>query len=255
MGITIAAFIVGCLAASSLTASLLMRNNKKRLLQINTNHKITVEQLNNRLSETEAKASHFQETLSAKMDEFDCHRQHFLALESEKSELGSRLSLLQQNFETEFCQLQEKSNDEKRGLHAKFNNLADEITRLNDFSRIFERWHTDMNSLMVQNKEMHQQNDRFSTIVQNVVILALNAAIEAARAGESGRGFAVVADEVRKLANSSEDLSKEYRKNLYKNDLITTATFQDIQAGGKMITSALVSIDVLSKQLKKSLNA
>jgi methyl-accepting chemotaxis protein len=84
-------------------------------------------------------------------------------------------------------------------------------------------------------------------------MLSLNAAIEAARAGDNGRGFAVVAEEVRKLAHSSEGLSREYSKNLYRNDLITTSTFQDIQAGGKMITSALVSIDVLSQSLNQQL--
>ncbi|MBP0532650.1 methyl-accepting chemotaxis protein, partial [Mycobacterium tuberculosis] len=70
-------------------------------------------------------------------------------------------------------------------------------------------------------------------------ILALNAAVEAARAGEQGRGFAVVASEVRALAARSEELSKSYRNSLHVNDLPTTATFQDIQAGGKMITASL----------------
>ena len=102
---------------------------------------------------------------------------------------------------------------------------------------------------------MHEQNDKFSSIVRTIVILSVNAAIEAAKAGENGRGFAAVAQEVRNLANASAELSRDYGKNLYKNDLITTATFQDIQAGGKMITSALVGIDVASKHLKNSLNS
>jgi methyl-accepting chemotaxis protein len=78
----------------------------------------------------------------------------------------------------------------------------------------------------------------------------LNAAIEAARAGESGRGFAVVADEVRKLAARSEALSIEYGRSLHKNDLTTTATFQEIQADGKMIVAAISGVEAIIGQLK-----
>ena len=106
---------------------------------------------------------------------------------------------------------------------------------------------------MVQNREMHKQNQEFASIVKHVVILSLNAAIEAARAGESWRGFAVVADEVRTLAFRSESLSKEYSKSLHKNDLTTTATFQEIQADGKMITAAISSVEATIGQLKSRL--
>jgi len=147
-----------------------------------------------------------------------------------------------------------KSTTARRAdLRDKLNGLANQIGDIAKFADIFNRWHEDMNSLMIQNKAMHEQNDRFSSIVRTIVILSVNAAIEAARAGENGLGFAVVAQEIRRLANDSENLSRDYSKNLYKNDLITTATFQDIQAGGKMITSALVGVHVTSKNLKNSL--
>ncbi|TAK76089.1 MAG: chemotaxis protein, partial [Aquabacterium sp.] len=102
-------------------------------------------------------------------------------------------------------------------------------------------------------REMHQRNDEFSAIVEQVVIVALNASIEAARAGEHGRGFAVVANEVRTLAGRAERLSKDYRANLYKNDLITTTTFQDLQAGGKMIIGAVTELQLINGKTKSVL--
>lgn len=129
-----------------------------------------------------------------------------------------------------------------------------EAASLRDVAITFEHWHEEMDSLMSQNREMHKQNDEFSAIVKHIVILSLNAAIEAARAGESGRGFGVVADEVRNLAFRSETLAKDFNKSLYKNDLTTTATFQEIQADGKMIISAIGSLEAQINQLKNRLH-
>ena len=131
--------------------------------------------------------------------------------------------------------------------------LGDEALRIKRIALTFERWHEAMDSLMVQNREMHTKNHEFASIVQMVDILALNASIEAARAGEAGRGFAVVADEVRTLAYRSGTLSKDYSSSLHKNDLTTTATFQDIQAGGKMIMGAISSIEALVNRLQSEL--
>ena len=110
--------------------------------------------------------------------------------------------------------------------------LAGEIGQLLGVVKTFERWHAEMNTLLAHNREMHSKSEEFSAIVEQVVIVALNASIEAARAGEHGRGFAVVANEIRSLAARAEKLSKDYRANLYKNDLITTTSFQDLHAGG-----------------------
>ena len=124
--------------------------------------------------------------------------------------------------------------------------LADEIHQLLGVVKTFERWHAEMSTLLAHNREMHAKSEEFSAIVQQVVIVALNATIEAARAGEHGRGFAVVANEIRSLAGRAEKLSKDYRANLYKNDLITTTTFQDLQAGGKMIVGAVTGLDLIN---------
>jgi len=136
---------------------------------------------------------------------------------------------------------------------SRIETLAAEVSQLKDVAFTFEHWHEDMHSLMAQNREMHGQNEAFDAIVKHIVILALNAAIEAARAGDSGRGFAVVADEVRKLAFRSQDLSKEYGRSLHKNDLTTTAAFQEIQADGKLVMAAISSIEAQIGHLKTGL--
>ena len=132
--------------------------------------------------------------------------------------------------------------------------IAAEAARLKQMSATFERWHEQMISLMAQNHDMHQKNQELSSIVSHVLIVSLNASIEAARAGAAGRGFSIVAGEVRALATRSQELSKSYRDSLHRNDLVTAATFQDIQAGGKMIAASLASVESLTQQLHAQLD-
>ncbi|MFY7942838.1 MAG: chemotaxis protein, partial [Burkholderiaceae bacterium] len=60
--------------------------------------------------------------------------------------------------------------------------------------------------------------------------------------------FNVVADEMRGLAARAEKLSKDYRDSLYANDLITTTTFQDLQASGKMIMGSVIGLDLINQK-------
>ncbi len=146
------------------------------------------------------------------------------------------------------------ATEDKDQLAHQARQIAGEAERLKSLGATFERWHEQMISLMTQNHDMHAKNQELSSIVRHVVIVSLNASIEAARAGPAGRGFAVVASEVRALAARSEELSKSYRDSLHRNDLTTTSTFQDIQAGGKMIAASLASVESLANQFHSKLH-
>ena len=48
--------------------------------------------------------------------------------------------------------------------------LASEIIALLDLVKTFERWHADMNELIIHNREMHHKNDEFASIVKYMII-------------------------------------------------------------------------------------
>lgn len=231
----------------------LEQENSELIQQLKRSSVAQLQELDALKAEAMVKQSTFEQELDEKDAQLEIFKEQIAQLKAEKDELLNDSYQAQQHHNAEFEALKKAILSRRGEFKDKVNGLSNEIAEMTKFADIFERWHEDMNSLMIQNTAMHEQNDRFSGIVRTIVILSVNAAIEAARAGENGRGFAVVAHEIRHLANVSEELARDYSKNLYKNDLITTATFQDIQAGGKMITSALIGIHVTSKNLKNSL--
>ena len=166
---------------------------------------------------------------------------------------AAELARLQRDHERLLRETGERVSQVKARALRQCDALSGEIEQLLGLVKTFERWHGEMNTLLSHNREMHARSEEFSRIVQQVVIVALNASIEAARAGEHGRGFAVVAGEIRELAGRAERLSRDYRDNLYKNDLITTTTFQDLQAGGKMIVGAVIGLDRINGKSRELL--
>jgi len=141
----------------------------------------------------------------------------------------------------------------RQTLTAEHESLQREIESLLGIVKTVERWHDEMQAILGNNRELKEQNAEFARIVKNVVMLALNAAIEAARAGEHGRGFAVVADGVRDLALTSSKLAHDYRSNLDKNDLITTTTFQDMQASGNLIRTAVFGLRARTENIQSTI--
>jgi len=174
------------------------------------------------------------------------------ALLEAQRELTVRVGEAQRSADEQIQQLRRQEQTVRNEAQQSCKALSEQIAHLMAVVRTFERWDADMHHLLSHNREMHGRSEEFARIVEQVVIVALNAGIEAARAGEHGRGFSVVANEIRTLAARAEKLSKEYRANLYKNDMITTSTFQDMQAGGKMITSAVTGLDVLNNRTRNA---
>ncbi|MGL5985287.1 MAG: methyl-accepting chemotaxis protein, partial [Burkholderiales bacterium] len=205
------------------------------------------ESLRQRLAESDASAS----SLHAEISRL---QQDALLMQSTLQQAQADLSELADNNARDVEEANARYMQLKDELLTQANRLAKEAGQLKSVAVTFEHWHEEMISLMAQNRNMHTKNQEFSSIVKQVIILSLNASIEAARAGDSGRGFAVVAEEVRKLAGRSEALSKDYSSNLHKNDLTTTSTFQDIQAGGKMMMAALSSMESMVNQLRAKLD-
>jgi hypothetical protein len=171
---------------------------------------------------------------------------HASALQAAEAALGECRQLLDstsRGLEERIRELEQALSQHQTNTGYCKAELQKDVSGLLTILSTLNRWDDEMSKLMQQNALMLKQNREFSDIVKQTVILALNASIEAARAGEAGRGFAVVADEVRSLATRAEGFSANYRDSLYKNDLVTTATFQDIQASGKMIITAVHALD------------
>lgn len=128
--------------------------------------------------------------------------------------------------------------------------LAREASGLKTLAVAFERWHQDMIEMMAQHRELNATGVDLALSARKLIMVSLNAAIEAARAGDSARGFVVVASEVKSLAKGVQDLSGQMTVNLRKGEMRTTATFQDLQAGGKLMMAAISGLESMVNQLR-----
>ncbi|MEI8170167.1 MAG: methyl-accepting chemotaxis protein [Rhodoferax sp.] len=200
-----------------------------------------------------------QEQLQQQENELANMMAQLQAVEQQLEDAAHDSSSQLQHLQVEHEQVQQDISTlaEQTRTHAVggCDNMAEEVAALLGLVKTFERWHDDMNTLIRHNREMHAMNSDFATIVRQMVIVTLNASIEAARAGEQGRGFAVVASEMRNLATRAEKLSSDYRHRLYENDLITTSTFQGMQAGSKMIMGSVTGLDLITKKTREALCA
>ena len=236
-----------------LVASLWLRRKYKKLkdiakLEDSETKDSEFEERHTRQLELEKAAQEYQSTIDELQQKIKQHE-----AEMELQRLENQHSLDQQSIELNkyISELKTTLSDVQRLINDRLDNLLGDCAQLARLLDTFERWHEKMTVLVDHNSAMHKQNDVFTLIVKQIVMLALNASIEAARAGETGRGFAVVADEVKKLADRSAGLSQSYKKGLDKNDMITISTFQDIQATGKMVLTAINRVEARIKDIKQ----
>ncbi len=241
------ALVIGLLAGAGITYWM----QAKKLEQVQAQADALKAQLIDKVpqSELDTLRQQMQNQIDATLESCD----------QEKAELQQHLAEQEQHLKGQLGEAQQAANNaiqtfqtSKSAVVGSLRALRTHLDALTELLATFERWHESLDELVAHNRDMHIQNDEFFKIVKQIVILALNAAIEAARAGEHGRGFAVVADEVRSLAMRSQDLSESHRENISKNDFLTTSTFQDIQASGKMIitevSSAISQVEQLINQ-------
>jgi len=148
----------------------------------------------------------------------------------------------------------EVSGADKRGdLLRRTESVTQGVADIKTLAVAFERWHEDLSLMTAQSRGLNTVGEDLARIARQMIMVSINAAIEAARAGDIARGFVVVAAEVKTQAEHVQELSGDMRKILHKGELLTAATFQDIQAGGKMMMAAISGLELMVKQLRSEL--
>ncbi|NVO06745.1 MAG: chemotaxis protein [Rhodoferax sp.] len=240
MAFSLLDFVLGALLGAALCGWLGWRQGRRAVQQA---------MQSGQAAEREQALQQELQELLARLQETEAH------LQQQRQAADGELRRMQSDSEHNLLGLQTQTAAQRQQATGGCEAMAGEVASLLGLVKTFERWHGDMNMLIRHNSEMHSLNDDFALIVRHMVIVTLNASIEAARAGEQGRGFAVVASEMRQLAARAEKLSADYRARLYENDLITTTTFQGLQAGGKMIMGTVIGLDLINQKTRAALGA
>lgn len=248
MGATLPYLVLAVLAGAALPLGLLAwiwAGHRRRLRTLEAElrtlgRRVPAEELRAREEELAAQMAQAREDLESRIR----------ALEAERSDLQRRVAEADRDLQAARDRLVRDHEGLKRSVLGDAQVLGSEVEQLLGLAKTFDRWHAEVDALLSHNQEMHVTNQEFFSIVNQVVVLALNASIEASKAGVHGRGFRVVAEGVRDLALRMERLASEHNDNLHKNDLITTTTFQDLQAGGKMIMAAVVGLKVIGDKIQ-----
>lgn len=165
--------------------------------------------------------------------------------ERECAALADQHEITTQNLERTQAAVERTMDELRADAAARTDTLrrvADGLGELEALLTTFDRLHVALDQVMQHTRQMQQDSAAFERVAKQAVTLALNASIEAARAGESGRGFSVVAEQVHGLAATASTLNSDYQKSLKRNVAITTATFQDVQASGRMVTTSIREI-------------
>lgn len=253
--ISINAFLfAGCLLAISVAFVLyivsLLRSHRRSLderdRQISLlSQRITDEEVEARITQVKGQHNAERQNLLNEM----AKQKHAMELAQSSAQVDHEMVLasLQRDYAQRLQQLSE-------ALTAEHVSLQRDVESLLGVVHTVERWHEELKAILSNNRELKNQNEEFARIVKNVIMLALNAAIEAARAGEHGRGFAVVADGVRDLALNSSKVAQDYKRTLDRNDLVTTTTFQDMQASSNMIRTAAFGLRSTTDQIKSAIH-
>lgn len=246
--------IVGLILVSTLIALYCVKKTKRIFLTA----KLELEEENNDLVSQVGQLKQLLELTNSEKSEL---AQQLVKIKTKEAELANQINTLELSLQTSVEEHSAAMHSSQQNhafvlgnINTKSNELVEVIDDIQNLTFAFERWHEGMANLMSHNDILKTQNEKFYEIVNGIAILALNAAIEAARAGEFGRGFAVVADEVRKLATESQELSKSYKDNLNKNNMLTATTFQDLQAGGKMILTEIHNAQSVLSALRGEIN-
>jgi methyl-accepting chemotaxis protein len=145
------------------------------------------------------------------------------------------------------------SASKRAALVRKAESVTQGVADIKTLAVAFERWHEDLILMTAQSRGLNEMGEDLSRIARQMIMVSINAAIEAARAGDIARGFVVVAAEVKTQAQNVQTLSGDIGKTLHQGELLTAATFQDIQAGGKMLMAAISGLELMVRQLRSEL--